>query len=803
MSAMVQKVWADLWGNKGRTLQVTLIIAMSAFGVGLVIGGKNLTSQAITNDWLQGNPPAIKINVNPSMDEDQLFALKHIDGINEVEGFQTATIEWRHNPDEPWRNAVLNARDDYLNQKIARQALLDGQWPTRKVFAMENGFESTDDLSIGDVIQVRIDDQEYDVEIGGTLNAFDIAPAFADDLVLYTTRSRFADLTGREDYNVIAAKDLSFDWQRAQAADAELKDRLDKLEIESTGAIPPFLDRVAEPERHFAQNILDASFTLLGVIGGLIVILGMFLVFNSVSAIIVQQVSQIGVMKAIGARTGQILQVYLLLVITYGVLAAIISVPLAAMAAHGIRLFFSSQTGVLGRSFALDSTAVIVQILVALLAPLLASLGPILSGARITVREAISTYGLGGASGLIERFVTSAQLLPYTLLLTIANTFRNKPRLAFTQISLVGSGIIFITVLGVRDSTSYTFGTELTSIHQYQVTLEFEEDERISRIAPMTLAQPGVAALEMWNVEKATVRPAMQREYTVDDRQTLLFGLPSDSQMYTPKITMGRWLLPEDERAVVLHEELAAKVGVGVGDWVTFRYRAGKESNWQVVGLLFDPAKDNLVMMSQPALAQALSQTNRANTLWIQTTETDAKTTERMAPELARYFEEKNVGISLDTVFNAQTVTGIGERRLRAYGVIVGLLSIMALVIAGIGGMGLSGMLSLSVLERTREIGVMRAIGAASSTITRLFIGEGLIQALLSWLIALPMGIALAYLMSTRVISTILDDQLVYQFTLRGPLLWLVLVSMLAVLASWFPARKATKISVRESLVYR
>ena len=591
VSVMVQKVWADLWGNKGRTLQVTLIIAMSAFGVGLVIGGKNLTSQAITNDWLQGDPPAIKINVNPSMDEDQLFALKHIDGIGEVEGFQTATIEWRHNPDEPWRSAILNARDDYLDQKIARQVLLDGQWPTRKIFAMENGFESAYDVSIGDVVQIRIDDREYDVEIGGVLNAFDIAPAFADDLVLYTTRRRFTDLTGREDYNTIAAKDLSFDWQQAEAADTELKDRLDKLEIDSTGAIPPFLDRVAEPERHFAQNILDASFTILGVIGGVIVILGMFLVYNSVSAIIVQQVSQIGVMKAIGARTGQILWVYLLLVITYGVLAAIISVPLAALAAHGIRLFFSSQTGVLDRSFALDPTAVSVQILVALLAPLLASLGPVLSGARITVREAISTYGLGGASGLIERFVASAQLLPYTLLLTIANTFRNKPRLALTQISLVGSGIIFITVLGVRDSTNYTFGTELTSIHQYQVTLQFEEDERVSRIEPMALAQPGVAALEMWNVEKATVRPAMQEEYTVDDRQTILFGLPVDSQMYTPKITTGRWLVPEDERAVVLHEELAAKVGVGVGDWVTFRYRSGKESNWQVVGLLFDPAQ--------------------------------------------------------------------------------------------------------------------------------------------------------------------------------------------------------------------
>ena len=62
----------------------------------------------------------------------------------------------------------------------------------------------------------------------------------------------------------------------------------------------------------------------------------------------------------------------------------------------------------------------------------------------------------------------------------------------------------------------------------------------------------------------------------------------------------------------------------------------------------------------------------------------------------------------------------------------------MAVVIGAVGSIALSGALALSVMERRREIGVMRAIGASSWTIFRLFIGEGLILGWLSWLVALP-----------------------------------------------------------------
>ena len=96
----------------------------------------------------------------------------------------------------------------------------------------------------------------------------------------------------------------------------------------------------------------------------------------------------------------------------------------------------------------------------------------------------------------------------------------------------------------------------------------------------------------------------------------------------------------------------------------------------------------------------------------------------------------------------------------------------------------------------------MRAIGASNWQVIRLFVGEGVLLGLISWLIAFPLSIPFAYLFSTQALSFALNQQLVYQFTPSGAILWLVIISVLAMFASALPARGASKISVRESLAY-
>ena len=81
------------------------------------------------------------------------------------------------------------------------------------------------------------------------------------------------------------------------------------------------------------------------------------------------------------------------------------------------------------------------------------------------------------------------------------------------------------------------------------------------------------------------------------------------------------------------------------------------------------------------------------------------------------------------------------------------------------------------------------------------FVGEGLILGWFSWLLAIPLSWPAGQLLSQALART-LHLELVYQVSLLGVWYWLVIITVLAVMASWFPAQKATQTSVRESLAY-
>ena len=112
------------------------------------------------------------------------------------------------------------------------------------------------------------------------------------------------------------------------------------------------------------------------------------------------------------------------------------------------------------------------------------------------------------------------------------------------------------------------------------------------------------------------------------------------------------------------------------------------------------------------------------------------------------------------------------------------------------------GSLSISVVERTREIGVMRAIGARSLTIMGMFVLEGLLQGLFSWAVSVPFSMLLAGPLASALGQAMFDANLDYQYSTGAVLVWLVIIIIISVLASLLPARNATRISVRDSLAY-
>lgn len=801
MSVIYYKIWSDLWRNKARTWQVVLIIAMGALAVGMIVATRNLTVAQVNAAWAQSSPPMLMLWVKPSIDEDQLLALKSMKGVAETEGLSTTSFEWRLDPCDDWQTGELRARADYHDQKLSTVWLVSGEWPTRDTFGVRAGVEDYFNIHQGSQMYIRIDDKERLVTIGGLIETPYGEPlSMGGRVTFFTTQERFGELTDDPNFNTLMAAAPVYDEAQVTDMANRIGRQLEKQDIDSGGA-GPRRRRSFDPQRHFMQETLDGIFLILGLLGLGSIILGLFLNYNTISALISEQVKQIGVMKAIGASAGQILWIYLLTVLIYGLLALLIAVPLGAMGAYGLTNFMLSIFNYHPIPLTFEPAALLYQVGIALVSPLLASLWPILTGVRLTVREAISTYGLGGTAGLLDQLMTKVEGAPRLLLLTLGNTFRNKKRVVLTLLTLVSSGLLFMMVMSVKASATYTMSNEVTARHNYQITFTFEDPERIPALERLTLAQPGVRAVEMWQVDGSKVRPATQAEAGDDDESATLFGMPIPTELYTPRLVAGRWLEAGDSAAVVLHQNLAAKLGVSLGDRVIFDHSLDRESGWVVVGLLADPLTTNSANVPRTSLSRALGSLNQANTIWIQTGPSDPASTDAVAGSLRQLYERRNIELAAETTFRNDTITGITAARRQTYNIIVNLLAMMAVVIAIVGSIGLSGVLSLSVLERRREIGVMRAIGASSGHVARLFIGEGLILGLLSWLVAFPLSIPAATAF-TQMLASSLDTVFVSQYALTGALYWLAIITLLSIAASWLPARSATQISVQESLAY-
>ena len=803
MGVIRYKIWRDLWSNKARTLQVVLIIGMGAFAIGMIITTRNLVVEGMQEIWQETKPAMIGMWLSPGIDENALIGLERVPGVTDIEGFMVNSVEWRLGPDDEWHAGDITAREDYENYHFFKLDLLSGDWPSTNTLVVGQGTDTVFGAYVGEQVTVRVNGRSRVYTIGGALSDPVVQPpSFGGNAQFYASKDTFEEIFNDLNYNRILAGAAQYDEVEIVTIANRLRDKLEKQNVDSGGYLPPAGDRIVNPEKHFFQDTMDAIFLILGVMAALALFLGLFLVYNTINAIISQQVDQIGVMKAIGAHTGQILLIYLLYVFSFGLLSLLLAVPLGVLGGWGLTVFLMDSFNADPGSFAISWQAVYVQVFLALILPMLVALVPVFSGARISVREAVTTYGLSLKPTLLDRLIARMKHVSRLLLLTVSNTFRHKSRVFLTQITLVLSGLIFMMVMSVGDSTTYTFNNVLFTILNSDINMGFEDAERINYIETLTRLNPEVERVEMWAFGGGSIRPREQPE-SDDDPNVLIFGVEPDTGLYGYQMRNGRWLDMQDRNTVVLNQELARDLGVNVGDWVTFDQGSTGESDWEIVGLLSDPMLTTSAHVPREVLLWEQVSVGRTNTIWVKLKHGDAATEQRVAKELRQLYESKGIDMLPGGILNRQdTSSGVINNLNTQFQAIVMLLATMAVVIGMVGSISLSGVVSLSVIERQREIGVMRAIGASSWDISRMFIGESLILGWLSWLIAFPLSLPAGRVM-TEALSSALGFEIVYHYTLQGPFIWLGIITVLAALASWLPARRATHISVQQSLSYQ
>ncbi|HVR38638.1 MAG TPA: FtsX-like permease family protein, partial [Thermoanaerobaculia bacterium] len=125
-----------------------------------------------------------------------------------------------------------------------------------------------------------------------------------------------------------------------------------------------------------------------------------------------------------------------------------------------------------------------------------------------------------------------------------------------------------------------------------------------------------------------------------------------------------------------------------------------------------------------------------------------------------------------------------------------------AMLVVLVGGLGLMSTLTLNVIERTREIGILSAIGATPRTIARNVVFEGVLMGVLSWLVAIVIAIPATLAMDNVAGRMFHKTPLEFFMSPRAIAWWLALVLILAALSSFYPARRSLQMAVREALAY-
>jgi putative ABC transport system permease protein len=224
----------------------------------------------------------------------------------------------------------------------------------------------------------------------------------------------------------------------------------------------------------------------------------------------------------------------------------------------------------------------------------------------------------------------------------------------------------------------------------------------------------------------------------------------------------------------------------------------GREEIWEVVGIYKFVAREGVLAYAPyEHISKVNHLVNRAYSFRLLTDRHERPYQDAKAEELDSYFRDLGFKVRIAEAGRASLDTAV-----ESLDTLVVFLLIMAILTAIVGSMGLTGTMGMNVLERTREIGIMRAIGADDRAVMRTVIAEGVFIGMISFGLAVLLSIPFTYLLSTIVSLAVFETPIKVVFTYSGYAIWLGLVLVLSALASILPARSAARLTIREVLAY-
>jgi putative ABC transport system permease protein len=841
--------WTLAWRYlRGRAMRTALTIVAVVFGVMIVFGMNGIVPavRASFGESVRVSAHEVDLLVTPTTD--RTFGADVADEIRSVPGVAIVTQVLERsltlpaayhiptNDDRAIDRLVISGWEPEGSQQVVPIPLLGGRWlqtgDTGAAMVRQSLLDRSG-LALGDAIQLPSGDSSRSFTIVGVLPA---RPVVGDEEVIIALPEAQALLNLPGEINALAGQftpDADGDSVRA-AVGARLGEGYSLGEVEGGGQ-----------EWESVLQIAGIVFTMFGVLA---LAMGGFIIFNTFRTSVAERRRDIGMLRAVGASRRTILGVVLAESALLGIVGTAIGMATGYGGVRSLLPLLSPQWqryfgAPLGEpAFAAHIYALTIAL--GLGVPLLSGLLPALQASRITPLEALRPVAedgavrgrgtrlvwggvlialaigslltgngrlgalgallfLGGLVLLTGVFVQPiaalfgrglAALLPREGHLAQRNLVRQPGRAAVTASSMMISLAILVALAGL--ATTFTNG--LMGYLQRSMRADYlllpealvlgqADAEADPELAERLRSTPGIAAVTTLRRGETTIDGAAAQVIGIDpstypELAGLAFSAGDPDRAYA-ELAAGRF--------AIVNGVLAAQQGINVGDDVTLQTATGPQS-YRVAGVGVDYLNSRVATayVSQANLAADLGVTDDVLLMANRAADARPQAVERALLDLTRDYPAFSL-LHYETWRADQLAAN--QTRTNIMYVLMALLAVPSLL-------ALANTLSINVLERTREIGMLRAVGSTRGQVQRMIVAESVLLASFGILFGIVSGVVLGYALVGAMSSVGLS--FAYVFPTLGIVVAIAVGLVFGVLAALLPARRATRLNIVGALRY-
>lgn len=799
-----RKIFREIASHKTRTILVALNIFIGVLGVVTLTSVSDVMIRTTKKDLKEDELPMVSMHLTledySAIDNAQtLETFSAFPGVTIVEAWLADHLFWKLPEDENFLDGGLFAPyKPFEDVQLAPARLIEGHIPVvgQHELMVERRMAERNDLEVGDKIDIlitngyetRTDPDAPLPQETWTISGIVFNPYIGDGATtVYTTYQDKEAITGLRGFRFLNARFT--DYATAEEANGDFISYVqDNTPYDSSD------EELQDPANSNMLQAIEETMSALTMLAVLAMVVAGFLVFTVINTLVTQQIRQIGIMKTLGASRWDTFLIYIGIALVYGLLGVIPGVLLGIPAGYFVSKALAGEINVWIGNFSLSVVGILVGVALGLLVPLMAALLPVFLGTRITIIEAITDLGISGryGSGPLAKIIKRLPV-PTVVRQALANLSQKKGRLALTVLTLtlatgtfMGVTAVFLDLDKVLDDIFETYNFELVVFpeqpQQHEaITAQLEAMDGVDHVYPSY----------SWDV-------FIPYSDAPDSEGEWLWIIGFDTATDSIKLHLCEgtaWHDDSSRDGIVLNRPTAETLGKHVGDPITVEYR-GRSIQTEVIGIDTHPEEDGyMAWQSLYDLTHSPVEEPVPDALMVRLDNRNVSSAD--VDKMIATMRVQLLKNGLSTGFSNQVAE---EKEVATLVLAMGLIfNIASVVMAGVAAIGLLTMLSISVFERQREIGVMRSVGASSGTIVAQFLIEGLLVGTIGWLAGIPLSFGIS-----SVFAEVIPWD-AFEFVYPPAMLAVGLVGtlLLATLASLWPSLAAARKRVSDILRYQ